>query len=247
MKKTIFGIVFLLSLLFAVNVCAEDVSVNGRDIKFSRDTGIPYVNSDYRTMVPVRIITENLGASVAWSEPEEKVTVTTDSHTVEIFVGKDFIIVDGVSKQMDTVAIEQGGRTYLPIRYVAEAIDCHVMWFDYKEKAVIMDADYYGKYTAFRDMFSYDGVLSDYTEVVVVSAVAQGKMSLEEMTAYWNGMEKEDKKFFITMATMEKHDKNPQYPISIAYIFKDTDGKQYYLATASTFSYDVQLFSPFEK
>lgn len=118
----------------AIPACAEDVVVNGRDIAFSSETGIPYVNSDYRTMVPVRVITENLGADVSWSEPEQMVTVTTLEHTAQFFVGKDYMLVDGVKVQMDTEAVERGGRTYLPIRYVADAIDCEVMWFAYREK-----------------------------------------------------------------------------------------------------------------
>lgn len=246
MKKYIISAVFLVMMLFALSASAESVSVNGRDVAFSTETGIPYVNSDYRTMVPVRVISENLGADVAWDEAEQKVTVTTTEHKVELFAGSSDMIVDGVKKQMDTQVVEKGGRTYLPVRYIAESIGCYVFWFDYKEKAVILDGEHYDKYVTFRDMFSYNATLSDYTEVVIITATSEGIMTLENMKAFWAGLSVDEQNTFVTLATMEKHEKNPQYPISVAYIFKDETGAQYYLATASTFSYDVQLFNVFE-
>lgn len=247
MKKTVCSIIFVLSLLFAMSASAEDVIVNGRQIAFSAETGIPYVNSDYRTMVPVRVVTENLGANVLWSEAEEKATIITSKHIVEVFVGRDYLLVDGKIKKMDTVAIEQGGRIYLPIRYVAEEIGCKVIWFEYKEKVIVMDSSYYEKYTKFRDMFTYTASMPEHSEFAIVNATISKKMDYADIKAYWNGIEKEDKEFFAFLATVDYHEANPDHQVSIAYIYKDYLGKAYYLATGSTFSYDVYCFEPFEK
>ena len=244
MKKIIFISILMLFAL-TVSASADGVIVNGNELAFSEESGIPFVNSDDRTMVPVRLVAESLGADVSWSEPEQKVTVATDECTIEVFVGKTDLIVNGKKTQMDTSVTETGGRTYLPVRYIAEAAGCNVMWFDYKEKAVIMDKDYYARYITFRDMFEYEGVLSDYTEVLVVTAMSEGKILREEAEKLWSSLSENDKKLFVTLATMEKHSKNPQYPVSAAYVFKDVDGKQYYFASCSTFSYDVQLFDAF--
>lgn len=248
MRKTVCCILLLVCMSIAIPACAEDVVVNGRDIAFSSETGIPYVNSDYRTMVPVRVITENLGADVSWSEPEQMVTVTTLEHTAQFFVGKDYMLVDGVKVQMDTEAVERGGRTYLPIRYVADAIDCEVMWFAYREKAIIMDRAYYSKYTEFRDMFTYKATLPEHSEFAVVNATTTKRIKYDDMKSYWNSLGSEDKEFFATMATMEYQETNPECPVSIAYIYHNKgNGKKHYLAAASTFSYDVHCFEPFKE
>ena len=108
MKKTAAAIIFAFIMLFATSASADNVSVNGCEPEFTPETGIPFVNSDNRTMGPVRLISENLGADVAWSETEQKVTVTTENHTVELFIGSTEMIVDGEKKQMDTAAVEKG-------------------------------------------------------------------------------------------------------------------------------------------
>jgi outer membrane lipoprotein-sorting protein len=46
-----------------------------------------------------------------------------------MWMGKTELIVDGVSKTMDTVPMSLNGRTMVPVRFAAENVGCDVQWF----------------------------------------------------------------------------------------------------------------------
>ena len=244
MKKIVIGILFLMSLLFAVSANAESVSVNGHQLQFSEETGIPYINENFRTMVPVRIVGESLEAKVEWDGDEQKVSIKNDAHTVEFYVGKDIILKDGVSSKMDTAVVNKNGRTYLPIRPVAEALGCEVIWFPHKAQAVVMDSEYYDMYCKFRDIFEFQFTQNE--GIIIVSAIAHEGITLDEFKSLWNSIDEEEKAHMFTMMTFEKHQEYSDNHLSAFYVYKDTDENHHYLASASTFSYDVKIFKPFE-
>lgn len=82
----------------------------------------PYVNADYRTMVPIRALAEDFGATVDWNADTQTVTVKLDGNTVEMTIGSTTYKVNGTEKTMDTAPIIKDGRTYVPVRFVAEAL-----------------------------------------------------------------------------------------------------------------------------
>lgn len=247
MKKIVIGILFLMSLLFAVSASAQSVSINGHELQFSEETGIPYINENSRTMVPVRIVGEAMGANVTWDESEQKVSIKKSRDIIELFVGKNIILKNGVSGKMDTAVVNKDGRTYLPIRYVAQAMDCKVIWFPYRSQAVVMDKSYFDKYTKFRDMFEFEHSTAINSQGVQrVSAVANKSVTLSEFKALWDSLDDEQKANMFTMITFEKHQEYPDFHLSAFYIYKDAAGNFHYLASASTFSYDVTILEPFE-
>jgi len=89
----------------------------------------PFIDKG-RTFVPLRAISEGLGADVGWEGKEQKVTVKLGSNTVEIWIGKTAGKINGKPYQIpDGVAPTiVRGRTFVPIRFVAEALDCYVGW-----------------------------------------------------------------------------------------------------------------------
>lgn len=87
----------------------------------------PEIKND-RTMLPIRVIAEALGAKVTWNEAEQKVTIAEDDLTIEIFIGQPFATVNGKPVQLDAPAYIANGRTYLPLRFVAENLGATVEW-----------------------------------------------------------------------------------------------------------------------
>ena len=87
----------------------------------------PEIKND-RTMLPIRIIAEALGAKVTWNEAEQKVTIAEDDLTIEIFIGQPFATVNGKPVQLDAPAYIANDRTYLPLRFVAENLGATVEW-----------------------------------------------------------------------------------------------------------------------
>lgn len=81
-----------------------------------------------RTMLPARFVLEALGAAVVWDAAAQKVTVTKDDTVIEIYIGQPYALVDDTPVQLDTPAFIENGRTYLPLRFLAENIGADVEW-----------------------------------------------------------------------------------------------------------------------
>lgn len=87
----------------------------------------PVIRSD-RTMLPIRVVAESLGAKVVWSEPNQSVTITMDDKEIVIYVGQPFALVEGNPVELDSPAFIANDRTYLPMRFVAENLGATVTW-----------------------------------------------------------------------------------------------------------------------
>ena len=81
-----------------------------------------------RTMLPVRFVAENLGASVAWDGATSTATLTSGDIEIKITIGAATATVNGEEKPLDAPAFIENSRTYLPVRFVAEALGAAVAW-----------------------------------------------------------------------------------------------------------------------
>ena len=104
------------------------VRVNGALVDFP--DGQPYFDENNRTMIPVRFVSEKLGANVTWDGQKQAAIIEKDKIRIEITIGNDTLKVteDRAFRtvKMDTVAVAKSGRTYIPIRFVAEALGAYV-------------------------------------------------------------------------------------------------------------------------
>ena len=81
--KRISGLLLAFSLLFSIGASAKtmeftigssDLYVKDSVIEAKTIDAVPYIENS-RTMVPVRVISENFGADVAWDEAARKVKI----------------------------------------------------------------------------------------------------------------------------------------------------------------------------
>ncbi len=88
----------------------------------------PYIDENWRTMVPIRALMEAFDAEVVWDESDpDVVTINYDGDTqIVMNVGETAYTVDGEEGNMDTVPVNKDGRVYVPIRFVAEGIGFNV-------------------------------------------------------------------------------------------------------------------------
>ncbi|MFD0588487.1 copper amine oxidase N-terminal domain-containing protein [Paenibacillus sp. GCM10027627] len=119
------------------------IIVNGYKMKFP-DTE-PYINTDGRTMVPVRFVSEKLGASVKWEEATKTVTMKFESKGIEMVIGSKTVKVNGESITLDTAAEKHEGRTMVPLRFVSEVLDTKVEWDEGAHSVRVTDAEYQAK------------------------------------------------------------------------------------------------------
>lgn len=91
-----------------------------------------------RTMLPIRLIAEAMGAEVAWNAAEQKVTITKDELVIDIFIAQPFATVNGKPVQLDASAFVEQGRTYLPLRFIAENLGAEVVWDAQTQKVTVI-------------------------------------------------------------------------------------------------------------
>ena len=103
---------------------AGSVIVKNNLIKFEAP---PYIKGG-KTLVPLRAITEELGAEVVWDPETQSVTVSRDGIDVVITINDTIVYVDGVETEVDVPAEATCGRTYVPLRFLAEVFGLEVDW-----------------------------------------------------------------------------------------------------------------------
>ena len=108
--------------LFEAPVC---MTVNGYYIK----TDTPcYLEGGY-TMVPIRALSEALCADrIDWNEKTSAAVITKKNTTITLKKGSKTSVVNGKNVTMNAAAVIHSGRLYVPVRFVAEALNTDVSW-----------------------------------------------------------------------------------------------------------------------
>lgn len=110
------------------------VFINDEVVVFNDFMGRPELLKTNRTMVPIRIISENMGYEVDWNPDTDQAIIINDGKTVLIDVWTSFATVngnkihvdysgEGASKKPveDTRSYIRDSRTYVPLRFITEA------------------------------------------------------------------------------------------------------------------------------
>ncbi|AZN43470.1 copper amine oxidase [Paenibacillus albus] len=80
------------------------------------------------TYLPLRFISEAMGAQVSWDPALKRVSVLRGSKLLEMRVGQTDFLLTGVRKQADVAPITRSGRTLVPVRLVSEQLGLKVDW-----------------------------------------------------------------------------------------------------------------------
>ena len=112
-----------------------DVSLNGGDISISINgtpvvfpDGKPFIDNNDRTQVPVRAVAEALQCNVDWNAETQTVTITKDNDLIVLIIGSKTMQSGKEIITMDTEAQIVNDRTYIPVRFVGEALGMTVSW-----------------------------------------------------------------------------------------------------------------------
>ncbi len=81
-----------------------------------------------RTMLPARFVTEALGGQVSWDGDKREVLITKDETTLVLTIDNDTALLNGETVTLDSPAFIENGRTYTPVRFIAEALGASVSW-----------------------------------------------------------------------------------------------------------------------
>ena len=92
----------------------------------------PVIRND-RTLVPIRIITEALGGKVDWNGATKEVTLSINDKEIKMTIGKT------LEKYGVAPAIIDG-RTFVPVRFVADELGAEVAWDEATKTVTIKTA-----------------------------------------------------------------------------------------------------------
>ena len=132
MKKVTLTLVLIMVIttILSTNIFAVEIPlrvvVNGERISFP--DAQPFIDENGRTQVPVRFVSEALGADVGWDGSTRTVTVEQGRNKISLVVGKSEYTVNSKKMEMDTSVIIVEDRTFVPIRFVSEALGADVDW-----------------------------------------------------------------------------------------------------------------------
>lgn len=131
MKRTVAFFVSLCMALVLIAVPvygAEDrpirVMVDGAELAFDVD---PVIEND-RTLVPMRLIFEALGAKVDWDEATRTVLAVKGDVKISITIDSAELMKNSKAVALDAPARLIGGRTLVPVRAVSEGMGAKVEW-----------------------------------------------------------------------------------------------------------------------
>ncbi len=88
---------------------------------------------DGRTFIPIRYLTESIGAKMDWDARDQKVSINLGEKEIELWIGKSYAKINNESKPTDPdnkniYPFIINGRTFLPLRFVSETLGLTVEW-----------------------------------------------------------------------------------------------------------------------
>lgn len=92
---------------------------------------------DGRTMVPLRAIFERLNATIEWNGEERSVTATKGTANIKLWIDKTEATAGDRNVTLDVPPMLINSSTYVPLRFVSEALGSEVTFDAERETAVV--------------------------------------------------------------------------------------------------------------
>ncbi|MGG1619178.1 N-acetylmuramoyl-L-alanine amidase [Paenibacillus sp. NRS-1782] len=87
------------------------------------------------TMVPLRVISENLGYDVTWKQQARTITIEKDSTLIRMIIGSKTATVNGSDISLDASPLLRSNYALVPLRFIGEQMGLDVKW-DSSSKSV---------------------------------------------------------------------------------------------------------------
>ncbi|WJH34149.1 stalk domain-containing protein [Paenibacillus sp. CC-CFT747] len=95
---------------------------------------------DY-SMVPVRIISENMGAKVSWDQAKQMVTIEKADIYMQLVINKKEAVLNSKAITLEAAPVLLAGNTLIPVRFVAERLGLLVDWDDATQSVYVKTPD----------------------------------------------------------------------------------------------------------
>lgn len=146
MKKRIILLFMAISLIIPTISLAQEQPIKLIVGGITVETDVAPFIENGRTLVPIRVISETLGFKVDWFGEEEKVVIGDpkdegSGNALSLFIGDTTAYVS----EYETVTLDVApkivnGRTFVPVRFVAEQFGLKVDWDESNWAVIIGEA-----------------------------------------------------------------------------------------------------------
>lgn len=106
-----------------------------------RQTDLPMLLEDGRTMLPLRLVGEACAAEVSWDNAQKQAVVQLGGQKAVVRLGSQDLLLDGQTVAMGAAPTVRGGVVYLPLRAIGEALGKEVFYCSRLQQAFIMVYD----------------------------------------------------------------------------------------------------------
>ena len=164
--------------LAAENTSGIAVQLDGQNVTF---TDAAPVARDNRTFLPFRAVFEAMGAQV--SNEGNDITATRGDQTLRMTIGSATATVEEngetrtITMDVAPYVDSASWRTYVPVRFAAEAFGCNVGWDQADQTVIIVDVDKLMGDAAFTKMDNYIAYL--YEVQAEQNQATDGTLSLD--------------------------------------------------------------------
>lgn len=139
-KKSILFLLVFLSLFVGSSVCAKEEITLVVDGNLVNAKEKPFIEGG-RTLVPIRVISENLGYKVDWNSKNKSIKVSKDNESVVLKVDDKNVelrhgnVISDVYIDVSPKIVNN--RVYVPVRFIAETYGEKISW-DESNRIVII-------------------------------------------------------------------------------------------------------------
>lgn len=88
----------------------------------------PVYEKSGRSLVPLRFVSENLGATVTWNGQKKQATINKGNQKIVLTEGSKVIYVNNQKRTIDVPAEVRYGTTFVPLRFITEVLGASVSY-----------------------------------------------------------------------------------------------------------------------
>ncbi|GIP32455.1 hypothetical protein J2TS4_16650 [Paenibacillus sp. J2TS4] len=135
---SLFVFLFILPQFIYADESVEEIPLYLNGKKLNPEVASRILNDT--TLVPVRIVSEELGAKVSWNQEEQRVTIQKTEAEMLLWIDKSYASIDGRGYPLEVSPVNIEGNTLVPVRFVAENLGLDVSWDNETRSVHMVDA-----------------------------------------------------------------------------------------------------------
>jgi uncharacterized lipoprotein YddW (UPF0748 family) len=93
------------------------------------------------TMVPLSVISKNLGAGVTWTQATKTAVITKSELTLTMKIGQKYAMLNGKREELDATVQVKNGRVMVPLRFVSNQLNLDATWYQSAQTIKLQSKD----------------------------------------------------------------------------------------------------------